>query len=252
MYPFIERQFNFLNNQSLSYFYSNNMSTLWISLIFLSTIAKGSVSESYSALQDGIQYRLPNDTKPETYDIFISTGIHNANFGFEGTVSILLTAITATSSITLHSHRLHTIHSVSLIEEASNDAIQLGDTTYVNDNNFLTIPLLTGLLERGKRYLLHIVFEGTLQDNQRGFYKSSYIDDSGNVRFVATTQLGMTEARHAFPCYDEASLRANFTIKIRHGSNYHAVSNMPVNGSPVDELVFFFFFCGVTCNCIYE
>lgn len=214
------------------------MSSLWIILIFLSTFAKGSFSiESPSVLEEGIQYRLPNDTRPETYDIYISTTIHNENFTFEGTVSILLLVTSETSSITLHSHRLHTIHDVSLQEEGSSTPILLGSTAFDNSNNFLTIPLLTGVLENEKRYLLHIVFAGMLQDDPRGFYKSSYIDDNGNVRFLATTQLAMTDARHAFPCYDEARFRANFTIKIRHGSNYHAVSNMPVDGTPLDELV---------------
>ncbi len=216
------------------------MSALWITFIILSTFAKWSFSiESYNGVlqDDGIQYRLPNDTVPETYDVYISTSIHNQIFTFEGTVSILLRVESDTSSITLHSHRLHTILDVSLIEEGSLNSIQLSGEAYDNNNNFLTIPLISGVLERGKRYVLHIVFNGQLQDDPRGFYKSSYIDNDGNVRYLATTQLAMTDARHAFPCYDEALFRANFTIKIRHGSNYHAVSNMPVNGSPVDELV---------------
>lgn len=232
------------------------MYTLWIILIVLSTFANGSLSttDSYSVLDDGIQYRLPNDTKPETYDIYISTSIHNEDFNFEGTVSIQLLATMETSSITLHSHRLHTIRAISLLEDGSDDPIFLDQATYDDSNNFLTIPLRNGVLESGKRYLLHIVFDGMLQDDPRGFYKSSYIDDSGNVRFLATTQLGMTDARHAFPCYDEASLRANFTIQIRHGSNYHAVSNMPINGLPVDELVSIFNisvirFCCEICLC---
>lgn len=250
MYPFESKRNRFIantfsclqNNQSLSYFHCISMSTLWICFIFLSIFAKESFSiESYSALEDSvIQYRLPNDTKPESYDIYISTNIHSGDFNFEGTVSILISVLSETSSIRLHSHRLHTIHDISLLEEGSGDSVPLGIETYDNDNNFLTIPLLTGVLESGKRYLLHIVFDGILQDDPRGFYKSSYIDDSGSVRFLATTQLAMTDARHAFPCYDEALFRANFTIKIRHGSNYHAVSNMPINGSPVDELVSIF------------
>lgn len=211
-------------------------SLLWISFIFLSTFANKVFSHS-AALQNGIQYRLPNDTKPETYEIFISTNIHTQNFTFEGTVSIQLVTVSETSSITLHSHRLHTIHDVSLISEDGGGSIPLGVVTYDDDNNFLTIPLLSGVLEPARRYSLHIVYHATLQTDPRGFYISSYIDEIGNRRYLATTQLGMTEARHAFPCYDEAASRANFTIKIRHGSGYHAVSNMPIDGTPVDEFV---------------
>lgn len=217
------------------------MSVLCISFVLLSIFAKGSLSNhSFNVLQDdGIQYRLPNISIPETYNIYISTSVHNQNFTFEGSVSIVILVTEDTSSITLHSHRLHTIHDVSLLEEERLVQIPLGIPTYNDNNNFLTIPVLSGVLERGKRYVLNIVYVGMLQDGAKGFYKNSYIDDSGNVRYLATTQLGMTDARHAFPCFDEARYRANFTIRIRHGSNYHAVSNMPINGSPVTELVSF-------------
>ncbi|KAJ6635224.1 Cysteine and histidine-rich protein 1 like [Pseudolycoriella hygida] len=209
-----------------------SMSALWI-ILLLSFFVNGSYS--IESLQDGIQYRLPNDTKPETYDIYISTGVHNQDFTFEGSVTILLSVVLETTSITLHSHRLHNIGVVTLQEEGGSEPIPLANHAFNVNNNFLTIPLLSGVLEREKRYILHIPFNATLQEEPRGFYKSSYIDDNGNVRYLATTQLAMTDARHAFPCYDEAALRANFTIKIRHGSNYHAVSNMPVNGLPEDD-----------------
>ena len=38
----------------------------------------------------------------------------------------------------------------------------------------------------------------------RGFYKSSYNID-GKIHHMATTQFEATDARRAFPCFDEPS-----------------------------------------------
>lgn len=146
---------------------------------------------------DGISYRLPNDTTPIRYDIWLSTAIHEANFTFEGRVKIQVFTIVNTPNITLHYRQL-TITGVTLL-----DAEQLPiqeNVPYVRRDaqEFMDIQPSQSLVS-GTIYWVEITYYGTLRTDDAGFYRSSYLNPSGERIWLATTQFESTDARHAFP-----------------------------------------------------
>jgi len=69
-------------------------------------------------------------------------------------------------------------------------------------------------------------FTGILNDKMRGFYRTKYTVD-GQERFAAVTQFEATDARQAFPCWDEPAVKATFDMVIVGPKDRVILSNMP-------------------------
>ena len=61
-----------------------------------------------------------------------------------------------------------------------------------------------------------------------GFYRSTYKDEAGNEKIMATTQMAATDTRRAFPCFDEPALKATFDISLIAEKHLTCLSNMDV------------------------
>ncbi len=70
-----------------------------------------------------------------------------------------------------------------------------------------------------------IRFKGILNDDLRGFYRSVYKTEDGEEKVIATTQFEATDARRAFPCWDQPEFKATYTVSLVIDEGLMAVSN---------------------------
>ena len=75
-----------------------------------------------------------------------------------------------------------------------------------------------------------IEFTGILNDKLRGFYRSTFTDETGVEHVIATTQMQSTDCRRAFPCFDEPDMKAVFGIHLVVDPTFMAISNGPECG----------------------
>ncbi len=87
-------------------------------------------------------------------------------------------------------------------------------------------------------FLLSCNYTGVIQGNLFGFYHVAYkVRGSATNDNMAVTQFESAGARHAFPCLDEPSLKARFSLRIGRNSSFDSVANMPKMANTGTEAV---------------
>jgi puromycin-sensitive aminopeptidase len=156
-------------------------------------------------------YRLPRTVLPSRYQVSLIPDLDNASF--TGSVTITADAVEAASEIVLNAIELQ-IHSVSVDGE---------DATYSLNEELERLIINTAVTPGS--LTINIAFTGILNDKLRGFYRSTFVDDSGKTCTIATTQMQSTDCRRAFPCFDEPDFKAVFAIDLTFANDLMAVSN---------------------------
>lgn len=178
----------------------------------------------------GGSVRLPRAILPKRYDIALETDLDQACF--KGRVEITIEVLEETSVIVLNSADLD-ISSAELYlagqAAAEKTVPPLGASQ----------PLTVGLDAANERviftpsepispgqYLLNCEYTGVLNDQLKGFYLSTFKDQAGQTQRLGITQFESTNARRAFPCWDEPDFKAAFALKLTVEKDLLAVSSM--------------------------
>ena len=175
--------------------------------------------------------RLPAHIVPVRYDITLRPDLEA--FTFEGKETIHLFLKKAVKNITLHSKELD-IRSAEIVGDAKKESAKEFAVRISYDEKAETATFVfQRKIPRGDLEL-RLVFGGILNDKMRGFYRSRY-DVRGKTRHLATTQFEATDARRAFPCFDEPALKAEFDVTLVVPEESTAISNtLPVAVSEHD------------------
>jgi aminopeptidase 2 len=75
---------------------------------------------------------------------------------------------------------------------------------------------------------LHLHYAGPLRSDITGFFVSPYKHADGTEDSILTTFTAPTNARRAFPCFDEPALKATFTMSLVTDPGLTCLGNMPI------------------------
>ena len=159
-------------------------------------------------------YRLPRGVVPRGYELWLEPDLEG--FVFAGRVGIDVEVLAPTDEIVLNAAELE-------ITEGDLDGVALAGVDYDAEHERAVLKL--GETAQPGAGRLSLSFTGTLNDQLRGFYRSTFTDEDGDERVIATTQFESTNARRAFPCWDEPDLKAVFEVTLVVPDGLMAVSS---------------------------
>ena len=164
---------------------------------------------------------LPANVRPRHYQITLQPDLDK--FTFDGLELIEIEIAETTSDIVLNADEMR-VHTATLIKDGNSQPA----TAITLDGERETVTLsFANAIEPGAAQL-DLRFTGALNDKLRGFYRSQYVNPEGETAYLATTQFEATDARRAFPCWDEPSCKATFQLTLNIPTQMVAVSNTPI------------------------
>uniref|UniRef100_A0A4W4EBY7 Aminopeptidase n=1 Tax=Electrophorus electricus TaxID=8005 RepID=A0A4W4EBY7_ELEEL len=166
--------------------------------------------------------RLPTDVYPVNYGLCLKPDL--IDFTFEGKLEAAVEVTQGTNQIVMNCADIDII--TASFAPDGGEEINATGFNYQNEDEKVTLSFPSAL-QKGSG-TLKIDFVGELNDKMKGFYRSKYATPSGEIRHAAVTQFEATDARRAFPCWDEPAIKATFDITLIIPKDRVALSNMNV------------------------
>src|SRR6266851_1038614 len=164
----------------------------------------------------GFAQRLPELARPVNYNLTFAPDFEKNIFAGQETISIRV--LKPTSEIVLNAAEIDFL-SASI---TSAGIAQQAKVTLDKDRQMVTLAVEKTLAPGSATIQVH--YNGLLNDELRGFYLGK--DEQG--RKYAVTQFEATDARRAFPSFDEPAYKATFDITVIADKKHVAISNNKV------------------------
>jgi aminopeptidase N/puromycin-sensitive aminopeptidase len=156
--------------------------------------------------------RLPYGVTPKHYSLTFTPDLQKATFTGDETMDVEVNQ--PTNSITLNAIELE-LGETTVTQDGKT---QTGQWTFAPEKEQATLTV-ADIMQPGA-VSVHVKFTGILNDKLRGFYLAKSKD-----RNYATTQFENTDARRAFPSFDEPAFKAKFDIVLVVDKGDTAISN---------------------------
>jgi puromycin-sensitive aminopeptidase len=166
-------------------------------------------------------FRLSDDVLPRRYHLTLTPHLEEATF--DGYVEIDLDIVSDVDAIAINAVDLTFYETILKRDDGSQRACSVSIDEATERARIST----RAKIPAGKATLT-IRFSGILNDLLTGFYRSTYLDPDGVSQTIATSQMEATDARRAFPCFDEPAKKAIFDITLIVPEHLEAYSNSPI------------------------
>jgi len=174
---------------------------------FLLVLVAGLVACSTAVAQ-----RLPGGAAPDHYALTVNINFPTNSYDGDETIDLKLSK--PSNTITLNALEID-FHEVTVTAGGQTQTAKVS----TDEKNEMATFTVANQLPAGPA-TVHIKYTGHLNDKLRGFYLSTY-----KGRKYEVSQMESTDARVAFPCFDEPAYKATFDIAAIVDKGDTAISN---------------------------
>lgn len=174
-------------------------------------------------------FTLPKSFNPKHYDIALSKLDFKRNT-FQGHVKVDFQCVIPDQKIYLNAKEL----SFENIQVQLSNGQHLKVTSQEYDDRLEAIVIEVNEKIQ-ENFTVVIDYQGKIQTNMSGFYRSDYRDIKTNEdKVTLSTQFEATDARGTFPCVDEPARKATFKVSLTANSDLTVLANMPEESTKVE------------------